>query len=100
MEKGLADGRIILTGSTHVKAGASAKKNMKISAERETTGYMERPDRYEAEERERPEASGAIKPKRTGRVKKPRTVERTVNATDPDSGLLGRPGRPGGMHTI
>ena len=100
MEKGLVDGRIILSDSTHVKASASAQKNMKVLAEREASGYMERLDRYESEERERLEALGLIGPQRTGRVKKPRTMERTVNATDPDCGLLGRPGKPDGMHYL
>lgn len=100
MEKGLVDGRIILTDSTHVKASASARKNIKTLVERETTGYMERLDQYEGEERERLEASGAIKAQRAGRMKKPRVMERTVNTTDPDAGLLGRPGKPDGMHYL
>jgi len=100
MEKGLVEGRVILTDSSHVKANASLKNNMKALVERETSGYMERLDRYEAEERERLEGLGAIKPQRAGRVKKPRMMERTVNATDPDSGLLGRPGKPDGMHYL
>lgn len=59
MEKGLVDGEIILTDSTHVKANASFKKNVQVMAERETTGYMERIDIYEVQERTRLEASGA-----------------------------------------
>ena len=45
------DGRILLTDSTHVKANASFKANTRVFAQRETTDYMERLDRYEAEER-------------------------------------------------
>lgn len=100
MEKGLVDGKIILTDSTHVKASASAKKNMKVLVERETTDYMGRLDQYEAEERERLEETQAIKPQRAGRAKKPRRLARTISLTDPDSGLLGRPGKPDGMHYL
>ena len=67
MEKGLVDGRVILTDSTHVKASASPKANVKVLAERETTGYMERLDKYEAEERERLEESDSHR-SRTVRV--------------------------------
>lgn len=101
MEKGLVEGGILLTDSTHVKANASYKKNIKVLAERETTDYMERLDLYEAQERVRLETSGAIKAQRKGRTKKEeRKVERTVSTTDPDAGMMRRPGKPGGMHYL
>lgn len=101
MEKGVVDGQIILTDSTHVKARASLKANVKVLAERETTDYMDRLDRYEAVERERLEASGAIQPKHAGRAKKDRAkAEKTMSATDPDAGMLRRPGKPEGMHYL
>lgn len=62
---------------------------------------MERLDIYEAQERARLEASGAIKPQRAGRVKKEKTeVQRTINTTDPDAGMMHRPGKPVGMHYL
>ena len=74
-------------------ANASFKVNTKVLAERETTDYMERLDRYEAEERARLESSGAVKPQRAGREKKESTkVEKTVSTTDPDAGMLRRLG--------
>lgn len=101
MENGLVDGKIILTDSTHVKAGASSKANIKVLVERETTDYMERLDQYEAAERDGLEASEAIKPQRTGRVKKERTkAEKMTSTTDPDAGMLRRPGKPEGMHYL
>jgi len=101
MEKGLVDGKVILTDSTHVKANASFKANAKVFAERETMDYMERLDQYEAEERGRLESSGAIKGQRTGRGKKEaQKTEKTVSATDPDAGMLRRPGKPEGMHYL
>ncbi len=65
MGKGLVDGKLILTDSTHVKANASFQANVKVLAENETMDYMERLDRYEAEERRKLEDSGAIKSQRT-----------------------------------
>jgi IS5 family transposase len=100
MEKGLVDGRIILTDSTHVKAIASSKANIKVLVEREASDYMERLDKYEAAERERLEALGAIKPQRTGRTKKAKMTSKTVSTTDPDAGMLRRPGKPEGMHYL
>ena len=99
--KGLVDGKIILTDSTHVKASASFKTNVKELAERESTDYVERLDRYEAAERQRLEALGAIKPQRTaGKEKAPALVEKTVNTTDSDAGMLRRPGKPEGLHYL
>lgn len=101
MEKGLVDGKVILTDSTHVKANASFKANAKVLAERETTDYMERLDRYEAEERGRLESLGAIKRQRIGHMKKEaQKTEKTVSTTDPDAGMLRRPGKTEGMHYL
>ncbi len=101
MEKGLVDGKLVLTDSTHVKANASFKANRKVLAEHETTDYMERLDIYEAQERKRLEDAGAIKTQRTGGVKKERKkAEKTVSTTDPEAGILSRPGKPEGMHYL
>ena len=101
IEKGLVDGKVILTDSTHVKASASFKRNTRVMAERETTDYMERLDRYEAEERGRLEASGAIRTQSARREKtEAPKAEKTVSITDPDAGMLKRPGKPEGMHYL
>ena len=101
MEKGLADGKLILTDSTHVKANAFRKSEVTTSVEKEATWYMERLDRYEAIERERLEQAGKIKPKRSRSNKtEPIQEEKTVSATDPESGLLQRPDKPNGMHYL
>ena len=97
----LVDGKIILTDSTHVKANASTKANIKVLVERETTDYMKRLDRYEAIQRAQLEETGVIKPQRLGKGKgKPRPVEKTASSTDPDAGMLKRPGKPEGMHYL
>jgi len=102
VEKGLADGKLILTDSTHVRANASRRSEAKVVVEKETAHYMERLDKHEAAERDKLESEGKIKPKRASRKKddKPKFVERTVSATDPESGFLARPGKPKGMHYL
>jgi len=102
MEKGLVDGKLILTDSTHVRANASHRRNVKAVVEKEALSYMDRLDRYEAEERERLESEGRIKPKKASdnTDKQPELVERTVSTTDPDAGILNRKGKPQGMHYL
>jgi len=69
--------------------------------ERESTSYMERLDVYEARERAQLDSSGAIKPQCAKRTPKEKSkVQRTVSATDPDAGMLNRPGKPKGMHYL
>ena len=102
IEKGLVDGKLILTDSTHVKANASRRSEVKVIVEKEAAWYMERLDRYEALEREKLEEAGRIGPKRTHHVNKtePVQVEKTVSTTDPESGFLQRPNKPQGMHYL
>lgn len=101
IEKGLVDGRTVLTDSTHIKANASAKKNMKIMAHKETNNYIERLDFYEKQERQHLEQSGVIPPKRKSRLPKEKSlIEKTINPTDPEAGMLKRPGKPTGPHYL
>ena len=67
MDKGLVTGHTILTDSTHIKASASSRKNIKVMVERETPGYLERLDANEDQERSRLEQMGTIKPQRKRR---------------------------------
>lgn len=101
MEKGLVDGRTVLTDSTHIKANASAKKNIKVTAQREANTYMQRLDFYEEQERCRLEKDGMIRPKRKSRTPKEKLpAEKTINPTDPESGMLKRPEKPSGPHYL
>jgi transposase len=102
MEKGLMEGKLILTDSTHVKANASRRTEYTVRVEREAAWYMERLDRYEALERSALESWGKIRPKRLRYRKKaePERVEKRVSATDPEAGFLKRPGKPEGMHYL
>jgi len=102
VEKGLVDGKLILTDSTHVRANASRQSEVKLTVEKEAAWYMERLDRYEAAEREELEREGRLSPKKTKskEAEKPVMTERTVSTTDPDAGFLQRPGKPQGMHYL
>jgi len=102
IEKGLVDGKVILTDSTHIRANASRQSEVKVMAEKETSHYMKRLDKYEAAEREKLESEGKIKSKKPDDRKdaQPKLVERRVSTTDPEAGFLKRPGKPLGMHYL
>lgn len=102
MEKGLVDGKLILTDSTHVRANASRRSHVKVVVEKEALSYMERLDRYEAQERRNLESEGRILPqKQSNKTEKPpKFAERTISRTDPEAGLMNRPGKPQGMHYL
>ena len=102
IEKGLVDGKLILTDSTHVKANASKKTEVRITIEKEAAWYIERLDKYEAMERSRLEEQGIIRPKKESSKKAdtPEFVERTMSPTDLESGRLNRPGKPEGQHYL
>jgi len=98
----LVDGKLILTDSTHVKANASKKSEVRVQVEKESSAYWERLDKYEQIERNKLEAEGKIKPvkKREEPEPKPKTVEKTISKSDSDAGRLNRPGKPEGMHYL
>jgi len=102
IEKGLVDGKLILTDSTHIRANASRRSEIKVVVEKETSSYMKRLDDYEAAERKKLEEEGKIKPKKVTKEQdaQPSFVERTISTTDPDAGFLQRPGKPQGMHYL
>ena len=102
IEKGLVEGKLILTDSTHVRANASRRSEIKVVVEKETSSYMKRLDDYETAEREKLEREGKIKPKKITKEQdsQPSFVERKISTTDPDAGFLQRPGKPQGMHYL
>lgn len=102
IESGLVEGKLLLTDSTHVKANASRRSEIKVTVEKEAAWYMERLDRYEALERKRLEQAGKIPPRRQSHnhTQEPRMTEKTVSTTDPEAGFLQRPGKPQGMHYL
>ena len=100
IRKGLVDGKLVMTDSTHIKASASRESEIKLKVEKEASAYISRLDKHEALERSRLEAEGKLKPKGLSCKPRSKVQIKTVSTTDPDAGLLGRPGKPLGMHYL
>ena len=90
IETGLVDGSLLLTDSTHVKANVADNLLETITVNRGPTAYMKKLDELALEQ-------GLIED--IGPSKEI-TVEVAQSITDPDSGMLGRPGKPGGFHYL
>jgi transposase len=103
IQEGLIAGNIVLTDSTHIKANASRGKIEKVIVEKQPSEYLntleEEAQKLENEFIQKRELDGKKK-----RGKKPKedieTEEIKVPITDPDSGLLNRPGKPKGPHYL
>jgi transposase len=94
MEAGLVDGELLLTDSTHVKANVNDAKRDVIRVKEEPSAYMKRIDQMALED-------GLItETEKTSPKAKEKTKDVTVSLTDPDSGILNRPGKPGGFHYL
>lgn len=85
IEAGLVSGKLLLTDSTHILASASKDRREVIEVPDTPSEYMKRLDREAYEE---------------GLIRKPiqydetKTKEVTKSLTDPESGMLNRPGKP------
>ncbi len=84
MEEGLVTGKLLLTDSTHIRANARNDLREVIEAPDTPSEYMQKLDREAFE---------------MGLIKEPvvypeKTKSVTKSITDPDSGLLNRPGKP------
>ena len=97
MEQGLVEGKLILTDSTHIKANASKKSELRVTVEHNTSQYMAELDRRASEERKRLELP---KQERLRPALGPQYVEKTISVTDPEAGRLNRPGKPEGPHYL
>jgi transposase len=103
MEVGLVDGSLILTDSTHIKASASMKRKEIITVAVEPSEYVKKLNALCDEEdlNVRAEAVAQGKQKRgyaASTAPQTKTIEKST--TDPDCGVLSRPGKPGGFHYI
>jgi transposase len=100
MDAGLVEGKAIVMDSTHVRANVDDHKQEVVVVEEEPREYLRKLDKQiqEIESKLYAEKS-KCGPKATP---KPETYKRkgTKSITDPDSGLLGRPGKPGGFHYL
>jgi len=105
-EAGLVTGEILVTDSTHIKAYASSNCTETVTVEKAPSEYMKLLDeevhRLDAELRETSEAGGKKKPGPKPKITPPKPVQETVkkSTTDPESGPLGRPGKPAGFHYL
>jgi len=101
IDAGLVNGSLILTDSTHIKASAGADRYEVVKVEIEPREYVKKLNQICVEEdlnvRARAIAQGH---KKHGR--RPNTAPKTKyvrkSLTDPDSGVLNRPGKPKGFH--
>ena len=101
IEKGLADGKLVFTDSTHIKANASRKTEYIKQVEEVTNEYLEELDQYEEAVRKQLESEGKIKPVRCRkRKKKTEIINRHESKTDPESGFYKRKGKAEGMHYL
>lgn len=96
-------GNVILTDSTHIKAHASRKSEIKVMVEKESSEYLELLDYYEDRERAELERTG-MKPKRrnpnTQDFKEDKKVEKIISRTDPEAGFMKRGTKPLGIYYL
>ena len=103
IDTGLVDGKLILTDSTHIKANASIKRKETVTVTVEPRAYMKKLEEYANEEdlRLRADAIAQGKGKRGRKPSEaPKTKTIELSTTDPESGILNRPGKPGGFHYL
>ena len=97
IEKGLADGKLVFTGSAHIKANASRKSEYIKQTEEATNECLKELDQYEETVRAQLESEGKIKPIRCKKRKeKTEIISRRESRTDPESGFYKRKGKAGG----
>jgi len=90
MEIGLVKGETLITDSTHLKANAANHKRETITVKDEPSEYMKRLN-------EAAIAEGLIKSESN---EKEKTIEQIKSITDPECGLMNRPGKPPGFHYL
>lgn len=101
IEKGLVDGKLVFTDSTHIKANASRKTEYIKLVDEISNQYLKELDQYEEAVRNQLESEGKIKPVTCRKRKeKMETVNRRESKTDPESGFYKRKGKAEGMHYL
>jgi transposase len=91
IETGLVSGKLLMTDSTHIKANASNEMREIIEVPDTPTEYMQKLDREAYE-------LGLIKEPIEYDTSKTKTV--TKSTTDPECGMMKRPGKPVGFHYL
>lgn len=91
IKTGLVTGKLLLTDSTHIKANATNSLRETITIEDKPSKYIQKLDEMAISE-------GLIKETSTRQIAKTKEVVKSV--TDPDCGVLNRPGKPKGFHYL
>ncbi len=91
--KGLVEGKILYTDSTHTKANANKQKFKKIVVEEEPKTYLKELDKDINDDREK----RGKKPLPPRKEDDPPTKKIKSSTTDPDSGYMVRDGKPKGF---
>lgn len=106
IDEGLVTGEVIVTDSTHIKANASINKAEKVIVEKTPSAYLLELEK-EAERLERVLEASKEQSGKKSIKKKNKLSERPVSQelvsrsiTDPDAGLMKRPGKPIGFHYL
>jgi transposase len=92
MKRGLVDGKVIYTDSTHLKANANKHKFKKEVVQKSTRSYLAELEQAIDEDRLE-HGKTPLKPEPQGPVMK----ETKISATDPESGYMVRDGKPKGF---
>lgn len=92
MKRGLVEGKVIYTDSTHLKANANKHKFKKEVVQKSTRSYLE--DLDVAIDEDRLEHG---KPARPPEEPQPVVKETKISTTDPESGYMVRDGKPKGF---
>lgn len=104
--EGLVTGEIIVTDSTHVKASASKSKVERAIVEETPTAYLleleKEAQRLETKLQVAREKSGRKKQGKKSSSKERKVVKEVISrsTTDPDAGLMKRPGKPTGFYYL
>lgn len=98
IEKGLVDGEILYTDSTHLKANANKNRFVKGSVHKEVKHYMAELDSAVAKERKERGKKELKEKEREGAKKEER--ETKISTTDPESGYMVRDGKPKGFYYL
>ena len=91
IETGLVSGKLLMTDSTHIRANANHKMREIIEVPDTPTEYMQKLDREAYE-------LGLIKEPIEYDTSKTKSV--TKSSTDPECGMMKRPGKPVGFHYL
>lgn len=97
LEKGLADGKVLYTDSTHLKANANKNKYTKAYVSQSTKSYVNELDKAIENDRIEHEKKPLKRKDDDDDQNVPPTKEIKQSTTDPQSGFMHRDGKPKGF---